>query len=504
MTRKTLDAMAAGGMYDVVGGGFHRYSVDERWLVPHFEKMLYDNALLVPAYLHGWLVLGEDGYRRVAEETVDYVLRELRLEGGGLASAQDADTDGVEGLTYTWTAEELDGLPATLEPFEQGRSIVRRARRGDAAAPARAARTSAAAAARRQGDRGVERARARGARRGGAEARAPGRRRGARELGEFLLGPLSDGDRLHRTWRNGVAKGTGYLEDYACVAHGLYELHVATGELRWLQESLRLAQLAVDLFADDERGGFFHTPGDGEELVARKKELDDNPTPSGNSMLAYVLLRLARIYGDDELERRAVSVFRLALPSVTRVPSAFGWLLCALDLHFSPRRELAIVAPAGSELARAALRPFDPGTVVAFGPSDEVPLLAGKGLSTGGPRLRVRELRVPGAGDRCRRPRALGVEPLEAARLGLEPLAEIGLEARDVGAQPDELVVEPALLVADVVVGLPAGDAGAALRNRRCTAVAERRTWAFNAADVVDPVTRLVGSTPCRAASRRR
>src|SRR6185436_9677328 len=122
---KTLDSMAAGGMYDVVGGGFHRYSVDERWLVPHFEKMLYDNALLVPADLHGWLVLGNDDYRRVAEETVDYMLRELRLDGGGLASAQDADTDGVEGLTFTWTEDEVEGLDVTLEPFEHGRSIVR-------------------------------------------------------------------------------------------------------------------------------------------------------------------------------------------------------------------------------------------------------------------------------------------------------------------------------------------------------------------------------------------
>ena len=134
----------------------------------------------------------------------------------------------------------------------------------------------------------------------------------ARRLGEFLLGPLSTTDgRLHRTWRDGVAKGTGYLEDYADVANGLYELHVATGELRWLEEAHRLARLAVELFADEERGGFFPTPVDGEQLVARKKDFDDHPAPSGNSMLAYVLLRLARIWGDDELERRAVCVFRL-------------------------------------------------------------------------------------------------------------------------------------------------------------------------------------------------
>ncbi|HET8605526.1 MAG TPA: thioredoxin domain-containing protein [Gaiellaceae bacterium] len=386
MTEKTLDAMALGGMYDVLGGGFHRYSVDERWLVPHFEKMLYDNALLVPVYLHGWLVLGKDEYRRVAEETVDYLLRELRLDAGGFASAQDADTDGVEGLTYTWTEEEA-GAGVALEPFEHGRSIVRprpddetRARlfalrerrprplRDDKAV---AAWNGLALAALAEAGRRLDRADVLDA---------------ARALGAFLLGPLSTPEgRLHRTWRDGAVRGTGFLDDYACVANGLYELHVATGELRWLEESLRLARLAARLFADDERGGFFQTPSDGERLVARKKELDDNPTPSGNAMLAYVLLRLARIYGDDELERRAVSVFRLLAPAIPRAPSAFGWALCALALHLSPRRELAIVGPPGSEVARAALAGFDPDTVVAFGPSEEVPLLAGKGLVGGKP-----------------------------------------------------------------------------------------------------------------------
>src|SRR5204863_873718 len=141
----------------------------------------------------------------------------------------------------------------------------------------------------------------------------------ARRLGEFLLGPLSQPDgKLFRTWRAGRAHTDAFLEDYADVANGLLELHVATGELRWLEESHRLAGLAVDLFADDEHGGFFQTPRDGEQLVARKKELDDHPTPSGNSMLAYVLLRLARLYGDDELERRAVSVLRLVRDAVVR------------------------------------------------------------------------------------------------------------------------------------------------------------------------------------------
>ncbi len=205
----------------------------------------------------------------------------------------------------------------------------------------------------------------------------------ARELAEFLLGPLSDGERLHRTWRDGVAKGTGYLEDYANVAHGLYELHVATGELRWLRESRRLALLAVELFGDPEHGGFFLTPADGEALVARQKDLDDNPTPSGNSMLAFVLVRLARLWGDEELERAAVGVLRLVRDVVTRAPQAFGWALCTLDLHLSPPRELAIVGDRASPVARVALAPYEPNAVVAIGPAEDVPLLAGKDLVAG-------------------------------------------------------------------------------------------------------------------------
>jgi len=201
----------------------------------------------------------------------------------------------------------------------------------------------------------------------------------ARRCADFLLTTLStDGGRLDRTYRAGVAKHTGFLEDYADVAHGLYELHVATGELRWLEESRRLALLAVDLFADDERGGFFRTPRDGEQLVARTKDVEDHPTPSGNSMLAYVLLRLARIYGDDELERRALGVLRLLVNGFRRAPGAFAWGLCALDLHLAPRREIAIVGTPQDEVARAALADWEPNAVVAFGPNEDVPLLAGK------------------------------------------------------------------------------------------------------------------------------
>ena len=398
MVTKTLDGMAAGGMYDLVGGGFHRYSVDERWLVPHFEKMLYDNALLAPVYLHAWVVTGEERYREVAAQTLEYMLRELSLPEGGFASAQDADTNGVEGLTFTWTPDELASAvgserPDLLEPFEHGRSVLR----GHLVDDERRKLFEARGTRPKPGldDKAIASwnglalaALAEAGRRLGREDFLAA----ATRLGDFLLGPLSTEDgRLRRSFRAGQAKGTGYLEDYADVANGLYELHVATGELRWLEESRRLALLAVDLFADDERGGFFLTPKDAEELVVRKKELDDHPTPSGNSMIAYVLLRLARIYGDDDLERRAVSVFRLVHRVFERAPSAVGHALVALDLHFSPPKEIAILGSPQDEVARAALAPFEPNAVVAFGPAEDVPLLQGKTEIDGHPAVYVCE-----------------------------------------------------------------------------------------------------------------
>jgi uncharacterized protein YyaL (SSP411 family) len=396
MVEKTLDGMAEGGMYDVVGGGFHRYSVDDRWLVPHFEKMLYDNAVLASTYLHAWVVLRKERYREVVEETLDYLLREMLLPEGGLASAQDADTNGVEGLTYTWTEEEAEavGLPRELlEPFEHGRLILRgqldaglrahvldeRSRRTQpfrddkvlASWNGLALAAFAEAGYRLERDDWLD---------------------AARGVAEFVLGPLSDEDgRLLRSRREGRASGPGFLDDYANVAYGLLELHVATGELRWLLEARRLALLAVELFADEEHGGFFLSPADGDERVPRTKDLQDTPIPSGNSMLAWVLLRLSRIWGDDDLERRAVAVFRLVEPTLTRAPGAFAWMLCGLDLWLSPPREIAIAGPVDAPVARAALAPFDARAVVAVGPSDEVPLLAGKGLVDGAPAVYVCE-----------------------------------------------------------------------------------------------------------------
>jgi len=395
MVRVTLDGMAAGGMWDVLGGGFHRYSVDDEWLVPHFEKMLYDNALLVSMYLHAWLVTGDDRYRGVVERTLDYMGRDLRLPEGGFASAQAADTDGIEGLTYTWTAEEIEevlGEPHTewLRPFEQGRSIIRgevpeedrrsllevRARRPQ---PLRddkvvTAWNGMALAAFAEASHRLER---------------PDYLDTALALAGFLCGTMTDSDGgLLRTSRDGVAKIDGYLEDYAHVANGYIELHWATGDLVWLEKARRLVDRA-QAFADPERGGWF--VGD-DDLVARRKEFDDHPTPSGNSMMALVALRLARIWGDDELERAAVGAFRIAYPFLERAPTALGHMLCALDLHLSPPREIAVVGES-EELRHAALEGFQPNTVYAFAaePTDAVPLLAGKDIADGRPAAYVCE-----------------------------------------------------------------------------------------------------------------
>ena len=379
---KTLDAMALGGMYDVVGGGFHRYSVDERWLVPHFEKMLYDNALLVPAYLHGWALTGEERYRDVVERTLDYMLRELWIDGEGFASSQDADTDGIEGLTYTWAPGE--GAPEeALEPFEGGRFILRgevdettrlrlleiRERRPQPGRDDKVITSwnGLALAALAEAGRMLERP-------------------DLLEFGAALAELMTSGE-IVRSRRGSRISGAGFLDDYANLAHGLYELHVATGDLRWLRESRRVALLALERFHDQERGGFFMTARGAEELVTRRKDFDDHPTPSGNSMLAFVLLRLARIWGDDELERAAVGVFRLVLPVLARAPSAFGWTLAALDLHLSSPRELALLADPRDDVARAALSRWDPNAVAAFGPADDVPLLAGKDRVDGKPTL---------------------------------------------------------------------------------------------------------------------
>ena len=405
MVTATLDAMATGGMYDVVGGGFHRYSVDDRWLVPHFEKMLYDNAVLASAYLHAWAVTGTSRYRQVVEETIEYVLRELSLPGGGLASAQDADTDGVEGLTHTWTLEEAAGagLPTELlQPFEHGRYIIR----GELE-PALRAHLLELRATRPQPARDDKALASWNGLTLAAIAEAGYRLErddwlaAARALGEFLLGPLSSGDgRLLRSIRGGRASGPGFLDDYANVAYGLLELHVATGELRWLLDARRLALLAVELFGDDENGGFFLAPADGDERVARTKDLQDTPIPSGNAMHGV----------GAPAPRAPLGRRRPRAARGVRVPARrAGDPACARRVRLGALRARPLVQPAARDRDRR------PGRVAGrAGRARSLPASdSGRGRAVGGgpaPRrqepgrrasggVRLRAFRVPGSRD---------------------------------------------------------------------------------------------------------
>jgi uncharacterized protein len=415
----TLDGMALGGMYDVLGGGFSRYSVDAAWLVPHFEKMLYDNALLAACYLHAWVVTGDERYREVSERTLDFILRDLAVEGGGFASALDADTDGVEGLTYVWTpaqvrdalgADDAQAAIAYLGVTEQGNfegaTVLRpqgdppddwprirdlllaaRMRRPQ---PARddkvvASWNGLALSALAEAGRRLDRA-----------DYLDAARRCAAFLLEVMRGP---GGRLRRAARAGRAADIpGYLDDYGAVSLGLLELYRATGEPRWLAEAEQLVAIVREQFRDVERGGFYYTPADGERLISRHKELDDNPTPSGQSLMATILLRLGRLHGDERLEADAVAVLRLAAPYMERSPHGLGQALCALDAHLSPPQEIAVVGPPGDPateaLADAVLRSWAPDAAVAYGGRGDDPPLAvleGKGLVDGRPAVYICE-----------------------------------------------------------------------------------------------------------------
>jgi uncharacterized protein len=413
IARTTLDGMALGGMHDLVGGGFHRYSVDAVWLVPHFEKMLYDNALLATAYLEAAAVTGEERYARVASDTLDFLLRDMRLPEGGFASALDADTEGEEGTTYVWTPAQLaDALGAEDARvaaehygvteggnFEGGTTVLR----AQGPPPADLDRIRAALLERRtrrpqpgRDDKAIAAwnglALAALAQ-GGWRLGRPDLLDAARGCARFLLGPMTGPDgRLLRTYRAGSARIPAYLDDHAAVCHGLLELALATGEPEWLPPARRLADEALRRFADAEHGGFYQSAADAERLVARHKELDDNPTPSGNSLLCHCLVRLARIYADPELEARAEATLRLAVDGMRNAPHGFGQMLAALDLYLSAPREVAVVGPtadpATQALAAAVREGFHPTVVYAFGDGQDdggIPLLEGRTPVAGAP-----------------------------------------------------------------------------------------------------------------------
>ena len=397
----TLDRMAAGGIYDQLGGGFHRYSTDERWLVPHFEKMLYDNAQLARLYLHAWQVTGREPYRRVVVETLDYLLREMQLPGGGFASSQDADSEGEEGRFFAWSWAELERLGAAgaygSSPAGnwEGRNVLWLEGDLDAERPAADVRQRLFEA--RSGrvhpatDDKVLAAWNGLAISALAEAgRVLGEARfveAATRAAEFVLGSmrLPDGG-LARSWREGRTSGPGFLDDHAGMAAACLALWETSFDPRHVEAALELGRLTVERFADPA-GGFFQSAAGGERLLTRPKEVFDNAIPSGNSLAADVLQRLALLTGDDELERAGVSALRAVRELLARAPAAFGSALGALDLYLGPSRELAVVGGAAERapLLEAAWDGFRPRLVLAAAEPGAAPvaLLEGRDLVDG-------------------------------------------------------------------------------------------------------------------------
>jgi uncharacterized protein YyaL (SSP411 family) len=428
----TLDKMAAGGIYDQLGGGFHRYAVDRIWLVPHFEKMLYDNAQLARAYLQAYLVTGKPRYRQVVEETLEYVRREMTHPEGGFYSTQDADSEGEEGKFFVWTVDEVDRLLGpedgplfrayfdvtpggnfehknilhTTEPLEQvaERLGVTPERLHEAVERGRpilhAAREQRVHPGR---DEKVLTAWNGMMLRAFAEAGAALERdewlATATSNAEFVLRDLWQDGRLLRTWKDGRAKLNGYLEDYANYADGLVALYEATFDPRWLNAARAIADVILDKFADQESGGFYDTASDHEQLVTRPKDVFDNATPAGSSVAADVLSRLA-LLTDDAHYREAVEGVMTVLGTVaSEHPTSFARLLCAADFTIGRPREIAIVGPADSDetraLRRAVFGRFLPNRVVAgasgTGYPARIPLLQDRPLRDGKPTAYVCE-----------------------------------------------------------------------------------------------------------------
>jgi uncharacterized protein YyaL (SSP411 family) len=403
--RTTLDAMMHGGIYDQLAGGFARYSVDSVWLVPHFEKMLYDNALLARAYLHGWQVMGEDRWMTACRDTLDWALREMRGPEGGFYSALDADSEGEEGRYYVWGEDEMrdaladEGVAADVVErllgywgvsstgnFE-GRNILHIPAGSSAKPPDELVRARRILLARREqrvrpglDDKRICSWNALMIAALADAGAALGRDDfldAAAGCARFILESMRDADgRLLRTWKDGEGRLNAYLEDHAYLVEALLRLYEATLEVRWFDAARETADAMIERFADDERGGFFTTSHDHEELIARRKDLGDHPIPAGNASAALGLLRLHALTGEVDYEKRGVGVLRLFAPAAVRHPDSFGHLLQALDFHLSQVREVALVAPEDgaaplsplSDLAAVVHSAHRPHVVLAGGP----------------------------------------------------------------------------------------------------------------------------------------
>ena len=440
---RALDRMAEGGIRDHLGGGFHRYSTDPRWLVPHFEKMLYDQALLVMAYLEGWQVTGRDAYAGVAREILDYVARDMTAAEGGFYSATDADSptpegESEEGRFFTWTPSEIDavlGAPlgalarswygVTEGGHVEGRSVLHTWESLDAVAKRHALDAVALRQRLEEARRRLLAARAErppplrddkvlAAWNGlmiSAFARAGlvlGEARyveSARRAASFVLDGMRDGDRLHRVWLRGTASGPAFLSDYAFLVAGLLDLYEAAPDPRWLREARALQAVLDAHYADEGSGGYYRTRADGEKLIAREKPRRDGAVPSGNSVAARSLLRLAAYTGDASYQERAHMLFGAFRETLVSAPSSAAELLLALDFLLDTEKEILIVKAPGSDaepLLGVLRRSYVPNrilSVVTQGPeldahAEIVPLLRFKKARAGRTTAYVCENRV--------------------------------------------------------------------------------------------------------------
>ncbi len=426
MVEVSLQHMAKGGIYDQLGGGFHRYSVDEQWLVPHFEKMLYDNALLSRVYLHTYLVTGNTFYRRIAEETLDYVVREMTSPEGGFYSTQDADSEGVEGKFFVWTPAQIEAILPRQDAeivmkyydvtphgnFEEKNILHIPQDEQTVANHAQVSLKELKDTLKRSRELLFQ----------AREQRIkPGRdekiltswnglmlrsfAEAARYLvrsdylevatknAEFLLRELRHDGRVLRTYKDGRARLNGYLEDYTFLADGLLALYEASFDVRWFEEARKLMDEAITLFADQQNGGFFDTGSDHETLINRPKDIMDNATPAGNSVATEVLLRLASFTGEQSYRERADDYLRSLSDLIVQHPQVFGHALGALDFAISPVKEIAITGDPQQHDTQALLAAINaayrPNSVLACATPNNtealqaIPLLADRPMKDG-------------------------------------------------------------------------------------------------------------------------
>ncbi len=411
MVRLTLDKMAAGGIYDHLAGGFARYSVDERWLVPHFEKMLYDNALLTGAYLDGYLATGQLRYATVARESLDYILKYMTDVEGGYHSTEDADSEGVEGKFYVWTPDEISQVLGAerAERFcyvydvsdagnFEGRNILNLPKSLEQCAAIKGwdvEELQVEMQTARKQLLAVRDQRVRPAKddkivvswnglmidsmaRGGRILEEPRYVQSARDAARFILQNMRRNDgRLLHCYRQGRARFDAYLDDYACLANGLVTLYEATFEEEWIDAAMEMTEIIRQRFSDSERRGFYFTADDHEKLIARNKDLHDSSVPSGNGMAATVLTRLGKLCGRADFLADARGILDLAAEIMEHAPTAAGQLLIALDMHTGPLFEIAILGDPAESTTAAALNAFwsryIPNRVIACRADPEAP-----------------------------------------------------------------------------------------------------------------------------------